>query len=278
MKSIIEYQDYRQFMQDFYENRKRTSAFSWREFSRLAGFSSPVYLKLVCEGKSSLSLVRMHQVAAAMNLTGYELDYFKLMVEFGNSQKDDVKKRLLEQMQQIAKAHNARLVDEEAFEYYQDWTYPVIRELAPMMPGAKPGELAKACCQDTSAVDVRTALGFLVRRGFLVESSPDVYQQTEKLVVGSKEGLALAIREMHREMGALGVKSLDQFSSRERDVTGVTLGVNRAAYLRIVEELTACRKRIIDIAGEYDNLDQVYRLNLQFFPLTKNVEDVKDEK
>ena len=55
MKPITEYRDYRRCMQDFYDERKRTNSFTWREFARLAGFTSPIYLKLVCEGKSSLS-------------------------------------------------------------------------------------------------------------------------------------------------------------------------------------------------------------------------------
>ena len=41
-------------MRDFYEEKKK-SGFTWREFSKIAGFASPSYLKLVSEGKSSLS-------------------------------------------------------------------------------------------------------------------------------------------------------------------------------------------------------------------------------
>lgn len=55
MKSILEYLDYRKFMQDFYSEKKRTSAFSWRDFAARAGYSSPVYLKLVSEGKNGLN-------------------------------------------------------------------------------------------------------------------------------------------------------------------------------------------------------------------------------
>lgn len=54
MKPIVEYLDYRMYMREFYEERKRTSAFTWREFSKLAGFSSSGYLKLVCDGKTRL--------------------------------------------------------------------------------------------------------------------------------------------------------------------------------------------------------------------------------
>ena len=92
MKPITEYQDYRQLMRDFYEERKK-SAYTWREFSKAAGFSSPSYLKLVCDGKSSLSRVGVPCVAAAMDLSGFEYDYFSLLVEFGNAKDDEKKKK-----------------------------------------------------------------------------------------------------------------------------------------------------------------------------------------
>ena len=54
MKEIVEYTDYRKFIQDYYDERKRSSAFTWRDFARDAGFSSAVYLKYVCEGKKTI--------------------------------------------------------------------------------------------------------------------------------------------------------------------------------------------------------------------------------
>ena len=158
MKPIVEYQDYHAFMSDYYEERKRTSAFSWREFAKIAGFTSPTYLKLVCEGKSNLSKVTMGRVARAMGLVGHEETYFEAMVQFGNARKDDQKKKYLEQMQSMALSHKVRVVDKDAFEYYETWKNPVVRELAPMMPGAMPGEIAKMCTQEVSALEVRKSL------------------------------------------------------------------------------------------------------------------------
>jgi uncharacterized protein (TIGR02147 family) len=54
MKSVIEYKDYREYVLDYYRERKRTSAFTWREFAKIAGFASGSYLKLVCDGKTRL--------------------------------------------------------------------------------------------------------------------------------------------------------------------------------------------------------------------------------
>jgi uncharacterized protein (TIGR02147 family) len=194
------------------------------------------------------------------------------MVQFGNAKTDDVKKKFLEKMQSIAFDHKVRIVDKDAFEYYDSWKNPVVRELAPLMPGAMPGEIAKMCTQEISALEVRKSLAFLERAGFLKQVGENVYVQTEKSVEGSKEGLPLAIRSMHREMGNLAVDSLDRFSSSERNVTGVTMGIDRETYERIVHELDECRKRITAMAEECCNIKQVYRLNLQFFPLSKEVE------
>ena len=280
MKPIVEYQNYHAFLSDFYEERKRTSAFSWREFAKIAGFVSPSYLKDVCAGKTNLSKVTMGRVAAAIGLAGYEVTYFEAMVQFGNAKTDDAKKKFLEQMHSIAVDHKVRVVDKDAFEYYDTWKNPVVRELAPMMPGAMPGEIAKMCTQEVSALEVRKSLAFLERAGFLKQVGENVYVQTEKSVEGSKEGLPLAIRSMHREMGNLAVDSLDRFTSAERNVTGVTMGIDRETYERIVHELDECRKRITAMAEECCNIKQVYRLNLQFFPLSKEVEkneEVKDE-
>lgn len=272
MKPIVEYQNYHAFLSDFYEERKRTSAFSWREFAKIAGFVSPSYLKDVCAGKTNLSKVTMGRVAAAIGLAGYEVTYFEAMVQFGNAKTDDAKKKFLEQMHSIAVDHKVRVVDKDAFEYYDTWKNPVVRELAPMMPGAMPGEIAKMCTQEVSALEVRKSLAFLERAEFLKQVGENVYVQTEKSVEGSKEGLPLAIRSMHREMGNLAVDSLDRFTSAERNVTGVTMGIDRETYERIVHELDECRKRITAMAEECSNIKQVYRLNLQFFPLSKEVE------
>ena len=280
MKPIVEYKDYRAYMADYYEERKRTSAFTWREFAKIAGFTSPSYLKLVCDGKSSLSRVTMNRVAVAMGLVGYEIEYFEAMVNFVNAQKDDVKKVYFDKMMAISAANQVRVVDKDAFEYYDSWKNPVVRELAPLMPGAMPGEIAKACTLEVSAIDVRKSLQFLVRAGFLEQVEENVYRQTEKSVEGSKEGLPLAIRSMHREMGNLAVDSLDRFSSSERNVTGVTMGIDRETYGQIVHELDECRKKITALAESCGNIRQVYRLNLQLFPLSKEVgkrEEAKDE-
>ena len=272
MKSVLEYRDYHAFMQDYYDSRKKSGAFSWREFSKNAGFSSSNYLKLVCMGKSKLSKVKTAQVAKAMGLIGHEAEYFEQLVIFGNAIKDSVKKTAFLEMSRIAQEHKVRVIDSDAFQYYESWKYPVIRELAPMMPDAQPRKIADECKEYVSAEEVRDILAFLVKAGFLKKDGDKVYSQTEKAVVGSPEALPIAIREMHKEMGSMAVRAVDRYNASERYFTGMTIGVNEETYSRIVDEINICAKKIAAIANESDNLNQVYGLNLQLFPFTNKIE------
>ena len=180
MRSVIEYEDYRSFMNDYYQWKKRTSAFSWRDFTKKGGFTSPNYMKIVCEGKSGLSKNGIEHAADAMDLVGAEREYFRQLVKFGQAKSDADKKAAYTEMKEIASAHKVRVLEGESVSFYESWKYPVLRELAPMMPGAKPLKVAKACGGAFSAEEVRDALAFLTRAKFLKKTADDVYEQVDR--------------------------------------------------------------------------------------------------
>ena len=243
----------------------------------MAGFSSCSYMKVVCDGKSKLSRVGVERTAQAMGLAGFELEYFRTMVEFCQAKSDEKKKAAFEKMRSIAKVHKVRVLEENVFDYYESWKNPVLRELAPLMPGATPGDMAKMCYPQVSAADVQETLRFLSNAGLLVRQADGSYVQAESSVAGSTEATRLAIRAAHREMAGLAANALDLPVSK-RNFTGVTMGVSEDSYARIVKELEECRQKIISIASADSHINQVYRLNLQLFPLTHEVEEAHHEK
>ena len=272
MKPITEYQNYREYMRDFYEERKRSSLFSWREFSKLAGFASPNFMQLVCEGKSRLSKTGVEKVADAMGLAGADRDYFFAMERFGDARSDSMKLQAFNEMQKIAKENRLRVVDAEAFKYFESWVNPVLRELAPIMPGAKPLELARRCIPVVSAAEVRHSLDFMCRAEFLNKVGEDTYVQTEKVVTGSTEAIPLALRSMNRQMSKFATEAIDEIPPEKRHITGVTLGMSESTYQWLVQKLETLRQQVVAMAAKEKEYDKVYRLNLQLFPLTKGRE------
>ena len=111
----------------------------------------------------------------------------------------------------------------------------------------------------------------LVKLNILKTQSKDVYKQTDKIITGSSESLTLALRSMNRQMIDLAREAIDKVKPAERNISGVTVGVDAKALKRISDEVDRCRRQAITIAGECDTADQVYRLNLQLFPLTEKL-------
>jgi uncharacterized protein (TIGR02147 family) len=273
MKSVIEYEDYRSFMNDYYQWKKRTSAFSWRDFTKKGGFTSPNYMKIVCEGKSGLSKNGIEHAADAMDLVGAEREYFRQLVKFGQAKSDADKKAAYTEMKEIASAHKVRVLEGESVSFYESWKYPVLRELAPMMPGAKPLEVAKACGGAFSAEEVRDALAFLTRAKFLKKVANDVYEQVDRSLQMSVAAMPVLVREMHKEMADFAKEAIEKYPIDERNFTGITMGIDDEDYVEILKELDACRKRIISIATAKKGGNRVYRLNMQMFPLTEKIQN-----
>jgi uncharacterized protein (TIGR02147 family) len=269
MKDILEYTSYRQYIADYYADKKAKSAFTWQEFTRAAGFSSPVHLKYASEGKLNLSDAAALRVAQAMHLAGYEQDYFCEMVRFDNAKTDAEKKDAFGKMLSIADSVKAKIIEGDSFRYFESWKNPVLRELAPSMPGAKPLALARACRPEITAAEVTETLNFLVKAGLLQKDKDGNYKQTERgVTTGPMEVTPIAVREMHRQMGEFALEAIEGVAQDKRHFSGLTLGITRDAYEKIVQETAEFRKRVITIATQDSGMDEVYRLNVQLFPMT----------
>lgn len=267
MRSITEYQDYRAYIADYYAYKKRTSSFTWREFAKLAGFGSPVYLKQVSEGKFNLSESAVERVAEAMRLVGYEVDYFRTMVAYGHAESPSEKHRFFAQMVTIAEENKVEVVGAESFKFFDSYKNVLLRELAPAMPNARPMDMAKACKPEFSAAEASDALKFLVKNGFLIKDKNGNYRQCSKSVkMDDSTAKSLAATELQRQMGELALSAMD-YPKTERDMTGLTLGMSEKCYAEVVRELAECRRRIVALVQSDPAVKSVYRLNMQLFPM-----------
>ncbi|MBO7617667.1 MAG: TIGR02147 family protein [Bacteroidales bacterium] len=275
MKTVTEYKDYRQYILDYYSERKRSSAFTWREFAKLAGFASGSYLKLVCDGKTRLREEGAKKTAFAMGLLGFEYDYFVLMVRYESAKTNREKKKCFEEMQALSAANHVKILGSDLYTFYETWKHSVIRELAVAMPGAKPNEIAKVCRPAISAADVSESLRFLLKSGLLERDIKGNYHQTNRsLSTGRLNVVVVAIHSLLRQMGEFALEALDTLPISERHFSGITMGMTAESYEKVVVELTECRKRIVSIVSADKNVEKVCRLNMQLFPLTENLKTV----
>lgn len=96
MKSVVEYDDYRRFLRDYYQERKRTQSggYSYERFAQDAGAKSPNFFQLVIEGKRNLTLETLHRTADALGLEGVERDSFEWLVNENQTEDKGLQTRL----------------------------------------------------------------------------------------------------------------------------------------------------------------------------------------
>lgn len=270
MKPVTEYMDYREYIRDYYTERK-TFGFSWNAFASSAGFSSPVFLQYVCEAKKNLSEKTASQVASAMGLVGYEVDFFELLVAYGNAKDDKSKKAVLGRISVFAETHRVRVTGADEYEFFKSWKNSVVREIAPALPGATHKQLSIASRRRIPTVEIAKILDFLLQSGYLEVDENGCYHQVNRSLKmsGVQNTIRKSVaRDLQRQMTELALDALEKEPAENRNMTGVTLGITRDKYAQIVQELAECRRRIVAIAASDDATEEVYRLNMQLFPLT----------
>lgn len=270
MKPVVEYIDYRQYLLDYYAEQKRCSGFTWRAFAKLAGFSSGSYLKLVCDGKTRLTVDGATKTATAMGLAGFELQYFLLMVDYNDSKDSSKKKKAFDAMIAFASSHNVRTMDGNAFAYFDSWKNPVLRELAVAMPNANFSEMAERCYPEITPLEVAETIAFLKDNNLLVQDKEGHYHCIDRAITtGNMQSVPEPVHSMQLQMSELAIDALKKLPVAERNFSGVTMGITAKAYEKILAEMAKFRRRVLAIATEDEETEQVYRLNLQLFPLTK---------
>jgi uncharacterized protein (TIGR02147 family) len=259
-------------MRDAFAEKKASSRFSWREFAKRAGYSSPVFLKLVSEKKSSLTAEGIERVGLALGLTVKEQAFFRLLVQFTHENSNEKKQKLFKEMRSIALLCKSAVLEANQYDYYKEWHHSVIRELAPNV--SSESEIASLLVPKISLSTVKASLALLVKLGLLKKDSNGKYIQTEKHLTTGDSISSMAVRRHHENMGNLAVAALESIPKESRDISGITMGLSEAGFEALKAELASFRRKVKEIVEKSANGEEaVYRLNLQLFPMSKNTQN-----
>lgn len=275
MKQIFSYIDYRNFLKDYYQEKKSTTTFfSHRYFCNKAGISSPNFLKLVIDGKKNLSESSIQKFTKALELGEKEARFFRNLVLFNQAksaaQKQEYYAVLLSMMNMIKEQH----LSLDQHELYSKWYVSVIRELITLDDFQDDfRKLATMVSPQISVMDAKNSVKLLLRLGLVEKQSNGRYIHKDQAIRADSEMARNAIRSFNRKMAELGAESIERFSPDERNVSGITVGASKAAYEMIVAEIQACKDRIISIVNREEISSHVYQVNFQAFPLSLNAKE-----
>jgi uncharacterized protein (TIGR02147 family) len=269
--SVFEYSDYRAFLGDTYHYLKtRFRHFSFRYFSRKAGFASPNFLKLVIERKRNISPDSIPRFADALKLSRSESEFFAHLVQFNQSknpsQRADSAKAML-QCKGFQKIYPLRQAE---YAYYANWYYIPVRELTLVNHFQEDPEwISRAVFPAIKPMEAAQALRDLESLGLLVRDANGRLRQAQRTVNTDNEVSSSAIARYHKDMLAMASESIDRVPRSNREISAACVPLSKDAAARVKAMIQDFRREILILASEDQDPETVYQINLQLFPLSQ---------
>lgn len=270
MVSVFDYTDFRKFLRDrFAETKARDKSFTYRRLAALAGFKSAGFFTQVLQGSTNLSDAMIPRIAAAFELQKREAAYFGWMVRYNQTSSHDEKKYFFVRMAAFKKAR-VRTVDPESYDFYDKWYYSAIRAILHyhQFDGGDFKSLARMVVPSITPAEARRSVSVLERLGFIAKGPEGNYVLTDKHVTTGLETESIVINNFVINTLDIAKDAFYRFPKDKRNFSALTLSISDEGYNKIVEQCAEFRKTIVEIVQGDKNIDRVYQMNLQVFPLT----------
>lgn len=272
MKSLFKYIDYRSFLEDYYNEKKRTTrSFSYRYFALKAGIKSPNFLKQVIDSDRNLTRRTIDQFTKAINLNKKESQFFKNLVLFNQAKNASEKQEHYSVMLTMMDYITEHQLTSDHYQYFDKWYTSVIRELICLYDFKDNYALiAKTVYPQITVTDVKKAINILLRLKLIIRRKDGTYRQTAAAIISDDPMVALARRSFNNKMLDRAKYANDTISKEERNISGITMGISKPCYDVILTEMAAFKERIKVIVNRDTKSSHVYQLNLQLFPLSED--------
>ena len=273
LEHLFDYDDFRKFLQDYFEEQKKMRAvFSHRFFAAKAGFSSSSYCLNVIRGRFNLTPKSIEKIAKAMEFEPLQKAYFEALVQYNQAHQVNERENAWEQIVQIRKQIEFTHLTSKEQDYFAKWYYPVVREAA--VNSNWNGDytvLARIIDPQITTDEAREAGKNPGAWGLIRKTEDGRYEETSQMVDAS--GVApIALRQIRREYMQHAIGAVESKPKNERFAAFTTLAMSEKSYDYAVEVLEEARKKIIARAANDLEVERVYEMMLVAFPMSKKME------
>lgn len=278
--SVYAYLDYRTFLRDWIDARRRVEPdYSYARFAKAAGCSKSAIAN-VLGGSRHPQPPTLDAFAQGMELRGSERHYLGLLVDLAKAPDLSTRTQIMGRILAIERFQQMRLAesgdDSDLGRYLSRWYLPVIREMA-TLPGcrADPTWIAEQLRpaitpeQAAAAVDELRALDLVVDRDDGTLEALQLRFRTEP------EAHQDPVGHYHRDVVPTLLAQLDTSNAQEQHLVGVTL----ALPMELLPEAKARVNRLVDqLAGLADAPDasatrRVFQVCVQVLPVTAPLDE-----
>ncbi len=250
-------------------DEKARSGKSLRSFTQWSGLKSPATLSLVMRGKRSISEEVEDKLMRYLKLVGNRKRYLKALSALTRAKDSEGRMALKEELFYIKHLAQAKHLEVKQYEFIARWYYSVIYVLVGLPHFRRdPSWLSQRLGRYISAKNIEDAIGNMLDLELLKDENGTLVQTSGTVLKTGDEVRHLSVRQYHRRMIELSARALE-LPQEIREITGLTVGLPLNKLDEVKQLIRQFRENIDALLDKHQSeANEVYQLNIQFFPLT----------
>lgn len=265
------YLDFKDYLEDLYRELKALKPrFSYNVFSQSIGLGASNVAYLIIKGKRPLTEKNADKISRHLGFSKIEHQYWTALVRYQNEtdalNKEDTLRKLVK-----IKAKTYSKAEKTGIErFFSDWWHAVIFELIKLpdfIPEVK--WINERLQNPLKSRDITASIQLLTELNLISTDSSGRISTCQEDISSGDEVESLSIIRFHHKFMDLAKASIADTSEELREIDSLTLSISRADLGEYKKELRSFVKKINRMAKKKAHQNEIYQLNLQFFPLTK---------
>jgi uncharacterized protein (TIGR02147 family) len=275
MDNIFDYMDYRDYLRDHYQfNKGNHRFFSLRYIARKTGIDASYYIKIVNK-KKHIADRAIPVLIEFLKLEKSEALFFTTLVHYNKARQRDQELLYFEKLVSLRKP-SAKVIAKDLYGYFSSWWNVALREELSIVPFCDDfNDLAGRLQPDVTVSQAKRSIGLLEKLGMIQKSKSGCYKPVDPFIINDGMSNPAEIRSFQKETINLALTALDRLPKQSRDISTLTVGTTRACFDTICQRLAELRNEIVELVRREDTAEEVYQINFQVFPLTRNAEKEK---
>lgn len=267
---VFSYQDYREFLKDFYnQRRKQDRKFSIRFFARRAGLKSENYLKVVMDGSRNLTSNNLPKFVKGLGLNTTQAEFFEALVRL-NQAKDLMERQThLQKIVHLQKKKNVLTLNRDQLEFYSHWYNLIIFEMASQKNfNADPEHISRKLKGKITAKQAQESLTLMLEKGILKKDTDGKLVPVASQIASPADVPREQIKKLQEVFLQQALEALHLQKEGEREIRSLTICLTEQQLPAFKEKLKEFQRELNTTFSTGDGGD-VYQFNMQFFKITK---------
>jgi len=268
-KTLYEYEDYRSFLRDYFSAQKASNkSFTHRYFAKKAGFSSSSFCLHVIDGRKNLSGESIQKLIIALGLEGKTARFFESLIQYNQAKSLYDRELHFSELNKIRRGTKFYRVNKRQFVLYSEWYLSVIRELAVYSDwNGDFQRLGEMVVPPLSAEKTVKAVETLIEAGLLIKNDDGTLYQNSP-VLSAKAAPAYIVNKLKKEFIFKALDAEEKFRKPAKYSSSATISMSMPSFEKAKVMIDELRQALLTMAVNDREVDQVFQVNFQMFPLS----------